>query len=745
MNEKQIFKKYLARYLLIILIVVFCCIPFGAVTYRYIRDYTISSNLNQLEENVKEIDSQVGKMHMVVTMMGEDSNLLDLKRVNGPLPGKRFLYMKYMRDRLFEIHTIYDFSSMSFLLFTNNPVFVSASQVDDSFYDYYGKFLKCTDMDADAFRNMIFQAPVSSPYVGVSDLTYYGSQKEVHLDQALLYIESVESKTGSMEKNAYMTFIIDGQKILSTLLPEECRSNALLQIQDRTGAIVFSNGEKAIQLLQNGSASDNSLNNGQYQLLTYKGKESGLTFTVGYPMDGVHKQLTYMITLILLYLAVGCFTAFLFTIGWTWHCFKPFRRVLSEVAQYQPAPEKPINEYDYIRDSILKLVSAKDEMEMKMLLADTQKQAILLERIFMKGFSGEDAKQQFCEKYSLNPDNNYYMVEFRSEGGDASGRQRRVFEIVEALQNGYQGNFLAVYPGPDKSYAILTVPADMDDDTLKQNLTYLAEDTCNDQVTMIIGISKRQNQLEKIHTACTQARHTVRAYRHRQTNCVEFYQESYDIKNSSFHSDTLRKLYDLLLSGNEPTLRELFAEIQKESQAQPELYEFRKTEIYYSFLFTIHSVCQQLKLPILTSETEQDLNDMSLEQCLNKLLNICSAICQKADIKRDQKKEDLKQQLLLYMEQNFNRAELNAVMASEELGISEKYLYMLLKEQTGRTFSNYLEDLRITFATKCLEETDLSNEKIAQESGFGSTNSFYRVFKKQTGVSPSIYRKSRKS
>ena len=462
-------------------------------------------------------------------------------------------------------------------------------------------------------------------------------------------------------------------------------------------------------------------------------------------MDGVHKQLTYMITLILLYLAVGCFTAFLFTIGWTWHCFKPFRRVLSEVAQYQPAPEKPINEYDYIRDSILKLVSAKDEMEMKMLLADTQKQAILLERIFMKGFSGEDAKQQFCEKYSLNPDDNYYMVEFRSEGGDASGRQRRVFEIVEALQNGYQGNFLAVYPGPDKSYAILTVPADMDDDTLKQNLTYLAEDTCNDQVTMIIGISKRQNQLEKIHTACTQARHTVRAYRHRQTNCVEFYQESYDIKNSSFHSDTLRKLYDLLLSGNEPTLRELFAEIQKESQAQPELYEFRKTEIYYSFLFTIHSVCQQLKLPILTSETEQDLNDMSLEQCLNKLLNICSAICQKADIKRDQKKEDLKQQLLLYMEQNFNRAELNAVMASEELGISEKYLYMLLKEQTGRTFSNYLEDLRITFATKCLEETDLSNEKIAQESGFGSTNSFYRVFKKQTGVSPSIYRKSRKS
>lgn len=127
MNEKKVFKKYLARYLLVMLVVVFCCIPFGAVTYRYIRDYTISNSLNQLEENVKEIDSQVGKMHMVVTMMGEDSNLLDLKRVHGTLPGKRFLYMKYMRDRLLKsirstISPLCHFSYLPTILFLFLPV-----------------------------------------------------------------------------------------------------------------------------------------------------------------------------------------------------------------------------------------------------------------------------------------------------------------------------------------------------------------------------------------------------------------------------------------------------------------------------------------------------------------------------------------------------------------------------------------------------------------------------------------------
>ena len=66
---------------------------------------------------------------------------------------------------------------MSFLLFTNNPVFVSASQVDDDFYDYYGRFFNMRRYGC-SFRNRIVRAVDSSPYLGVSDLTYYGSQLE---------------------------------------------------------------------------------------------------------------------------------------------------------------------------------------------------------------------------------------------------------------------------------------------------------------------------------------------------------------------------------------------------------------------------------------------------------------------------------------------------------------------------------------------------------------------------------------
>ena len=83
-------------------------------------------------------------------------------------------------------------------------------------------------------------------------------------------------------------------------------------------------------------------------------------------------------------------------------------------------------------------------------------------------------------------------------------------------------------------------------------------------------------------------------------------------------------------------------------------------------------------------------------------------------------------------------------MVSAEAGIAEKYLYQYLKEQTGETFASILMRLRIEQARKYLEESDLSNEKIAELTGFGSVNSFYRNFGKYVGVTPKVYREQKK-
>ena len=72
---------------------------------------------------------------------------------------------------------------------------------------------------------------------------------------------------------------------------------------------------------------------------------------------------------------------------------------------------------------------------------------------------------------------------------------------------------------------------------------------------------------------------------------------------------------------------------------------------------------------------------------------------------------------------------------------AESYLYRVIKEQFGCTFSVLLETLRLDKACEALERGD-SIEDTARNCGYNSSHTFRRAFKKRKGVLPSDYRDS---
>lgn len=73
--------------------------------------------------------------------------------------------------------------------------------------------------------------------------------------------------------------------------------------------------------------------------------------------------------------------------------------------------------------------------------------------------------------------------------------------------------------------------------------------------------------------------------------------------------------------------------------------------------------------------------------------------------------------------------------------VSKFYLSHLFKEHKGVTVGDYLRDLRIKKAENFLSQTDYPVSEIAFMCGFHNVHYFYRVFKTQTGKTPSEYRK----
>ncbi|SFN33191.1 transcriptional regulator, AraC family [Chitinophaga sp. YR627] len=76
------------------------------------------------------------------------------------------------------------------------------------------------------------------------------------------------------------------------------------------------------------------------------------------------------------------------------------------------------------------------------------------------------------------------------------------------------------------------------------------------------------------------------------------------------------------------------------------------------------------------------------------------------------------------------------------LNVSTKYLSSLLKVLTGQTAQQHIHEQLIERAKEKLSTTDLSVNEIAYELGFEHPQSFTKLFKLKTSLSPLAFRKS---
>ncbi|MNI09962.1 HTH-type transcriptional regulator YesS [compost metagenome] len=82
-------------------------------------------------------------------------------------------------------------------------------------------------------------------------------------------------------------------------------------------------------------------------------------------------------------------------------------------------------------------------------------------------------------------------------------------------------------------------------------------------------------------------------------------------------------------------------------------------------------------------------------------------------------------------------------IVAEHLHITGGYLSTYFKEKTGEYFVDYINVVRIRFAQRLLLETDLKIQDISFKSGYQNINSFNRMFKKFSGMSPREFRKEK--
>ncbi|OAX48889.1 response regulator [Paenibacillus sp. AD87] len=78
-------------------------------------------------------------------------------------------------------------------------------------------------------------------------------------------------------------------------------------------------------------------------------------------------------------------------------------------------------------------------------------------------------------------------------------------------------------------------------------------------------------------------------------------------------------------------------------------------------------------------------------------------------------------------------------LAASVIGLNASYLSRIFKEETQRTFSEYLNQVRIDAGCKLLDSGRYSIKEISLQVGFTTHNYFFKVFKEITGLTPQAY------
>lgn len=86
----------------------------------------------------------------------------------------------------------------------------------------------------------------------------------------------------------------------------------------------------------------------------------------------------------------------------------------------------------------------------------------------------------------------------------------------------------------------------------------------------------------------------------------------------------------------------------------------------------------------------------------------------------------------------FLKSSMSEVAAS--LNLSERHFSSLFRLTTGRTWLQFVTDLRVDYAKRTLRTTHDSVTAVAFQSGFEELSTFYRAFRSRTGIAPGRWR-----
>ena len=255
-----------------------------------------------------------------------------------------------------------------------------------------------------------------------------------------------------------------------------------------------------------------------------------------------------------------------------------------------------------------------------------------------------------------------------------------------------------------------------------------------------VGVGGRVTQLTNVHASYIEAL-TALDYCTPKEGLVYYSALSLTNDGSTLNYPEVErlKLIQSLNQGNLEMASETIKVLLKQGVAEQQSLSAQKMYGFY-LLNTLAKTGDDLIGTVALQKAEEYANFTNLFELETNLLKLAEKICCKVQAKPQNQESQLRERLFQYIQKEFTSSQLSLETIAEEFSLSVSYLSRFIKQESGMTFSKYIQGLRLEKVKESLVSTERPIKEIIRDCGYYDVSNYTRKFRTIVGVTPGQYR-----
>ncbi|GHH97826.1 AraC family transcriptional regulator [Neobacillus kokaensis] len=756
LEKINIFRKFLLSYILILVIPLLASVIVYKVSIHKLKDYATENSKNLLNQTKDIIDQKNEEIEKFVFQMSLNPDINQL------------MYRKSKNDINFGYEAYKVRNSLQPYLYTNklfSNFYIYFNQIDTivspkSSYvrtkDFYNTHVY-EGLGYDEWKKTIHQTYLSRYFMPATMVKIGKGTKPI-----ITYVQSLPfSEKGNPKAN--IVVMINGAEITSMLHRISSQYDGAAFIVNEKGDFIIGDNINDKMIMFDKSNGKIKLKNHdkKFMYIETKSNNNKWTYVAVLSKKKLSADISFMqtisIVIAIITIIVGLLMALLFSYK---NCI-PLNRLLGMMKITDA--RKVTNPYDFIHSNVEDIIAKNDTLKEQLQNQLPIMQDSVLRKLAIGELTSTKEAQALIEQANMPLKGHYgyvgivQIIHLLNELDKDMLDEMNVAQIY--IQNELTDIFLGdvLHSNIEKDQVLFLLSFEKQ---ISPQETKNVEETLNLLINQLekkyslkvnIGLGSQFEQVLDIHQSFEEAKGSLPFIQaiHHKGSLYRFKQKYKEDTVDYYYPVELElRLINAVKSGEINEVKEIFDKVLIENIENRALSYQTGKQLFASLKGTVIRIYlknTQLN-PVLVQKIRNRLEELysikgsfgeNLKRIKEILIEVSQSIYESKAVGRHQVIHRIKE----WIKKNYQDPDLSLYKIADAVGLPEKMLPSIFKEHVGVNISDFIEDVRISFAKSKLIHSQDSIEEIALLSGYNSAHSFRRAFKRNTGSSPSEFRK----